>query len=64
MRNSLLQQYAVRLFEGQLHNVGECTCPPQAGPAGRLFACASAGLQAKAAAGMIFEKRAVSCQCI
>jgi hypothetical protein len=23
MRNSLLQQYAVRLLEGQLHNVGE-----------------------------------------
>jgi hypothetical protein len=23
MRNSLLQQFAVRLFEGQLHNVGE-----------------------------------------
>jgi hypothetical protein len=28
MRNSLLQQYAVRLFEGQLHNVGELIGTP------------------------------------
>jgi hypothetical protein len=29
MRNSLLQQFAVRLFEGQLHNVGEQRRQPQ-----------------------------------